>query len=793
MDRKYDFQKAEAEMKKLWEQEEIYKYQNGREREVFSIDTPPPTVSGKLHIGHVFSYTQAEMIARFKRMQGYDVFYPFGFDDNGLPTERLVERDEKIRANMLPRSEFRSRCMSTVKKYEDEFTKLWKRLGFSVDWDYEYHTISGLSQKISQKSFIQLAGQKRAYMKESPVLWCTECRTSIAQAELETKECRTSFNYLNFATPLGNLLIATTRPELLAGCVCIFVHPEDERYRKYIGKEAKVPLYGFTIPILADDTVSMDKGTGAVMCATFGDAADVEWYQEHHLEYKKVILPDGTIDKEIRYIGGMRIENARERIIELLREKGLLVRQEEIAHMVAVHERCGNNVEFIPSRQWYIDVLSEKERFLKAADEIEWHPRHFKNRYVSWVENLKWDWCISRQRYFGVPFPVWYCRDCGKPVFAQEEQLPVNPLEESPLHPCVCGCNEFIPEEAVFDTWATSSVTTLINARYGEPDDISGQIFPMGMRCQAHDIIRTWAFYSIVKSLYHTGRIPWKNIMISGFVFAKQGEKISKSKNNASGSPMELIETHSADAVRYWAANSRLGTDTFFDVEELKISKRFINKLYNAAKFVIMQLADFEKPESLEESRLLPVDRWILQRVNETTVKAAQLLDDYEVGQARHEIDELFWKDFCDYYIEIVKERLYQPLKHGQAQRYSGQTAAYYGLLGILKLYAIYVPYVTEYIYQEYYRSFEKEISLHRTMWETGSGERTCIAFGEHLKNVISDVRKNKSENRMSMKDTIPELVISCPGELMDFYRKTEMDIRACTGAEKIIFRADNE
>lgn len=789
MDKKYDFQTTEPELERFWEEQQIYRYQNGKDRKIFSIDTPPPTVSGKLHIGHVFSYTQAEMIARFKRMQGYDVFYPFGFDDNGLPTERLVEKEGKIRAHALPRSEFRSKCMHTIEKYEGEFQNLWKRLGFSVDWNLQYQTISDLSQKISQKSFIALAKSGKAYMKESPVLWCTECRTSIAQAELETRECETAFNYLNFKTPLGNLLIATTRPELLAGCVCIFVHPKDERYRDYIGQKAVVPLYNFEIPILAEETVAREKGTGAVMCATFGDSADTEWYQKHHLPYRKVILPNGKIDEKITHIGGMELRQAREHILMLLQEKNLLVKQEPIHHMVAIHERCGNPVEFIPSGQWYIDILSDKELFLKAADEIHWHPAHMKSRYRLWVENLKWDWCISRQRYFGVPFPVWYCRNCQKPLFAEEEQLPVNPLESRPLKPCSCGCNEFIPEEAVFDTWATSSVTTLINARYGEENDISEEILPMGMRCQAHEIIRTWAFYSIVKSLYHTGQIPWKDIMISGYVLAKPGEKISKSKNNASGSPMALIETHSADAIRYWAANSKLGTDTFFSEEELKTARKLIQKLYNAARFAVMQLEDFTKPESYEEAALLPVDRWILQRVNETTLRAREMLEDYEIGQARHEIDALFWKDFCDYYIEIVKERLYQPEKHGAAQRFSGQIALYYGLLGILKLYAIYMPYVTEYIYQEFYRKQEKEISLHQTLWQTGEEEKICLTFGEHLKGVIGDVRKYKTENQLSMKDAIPELTIRCPERFLAFYQQTQKDIMACTGAEKIILQ----
>ncbi len=790
MDKKYDFRKAEPELEKLWEEEEIYKYQNGRERKVFSVDTPPPTVSGKLHIGHVFSYTQAEMIVRFKRMQGYDVFYPFGFDDNGLPTERLVEKDEGIRAADLPRSEFRSKCRSTIDRYERSFTELWKRLGFSVDWDLKYKTVSNLSQKISQKSFLDLVKMNKVYRKETPVLWCTECRTSIAQAELETKDCDTMFNYVSFQTSIGDLLIATTRPELLYSCVCIFVHPEDSRYQEYIGKQARVPLYDFTIPILADDSVSMEKGTGAVMCATFGDQTDLEWYNKHNLSFKESIVANGIMKEDIPYIGGRKVTEARTAILEELKAKGLLIKQEKIVHSVAVHERCGTEVEILPSNQWYIEILSEKERLLEAAEEINWHPAHMKNRYKLWVENLKWDWCISRQRYFGVPFPVWYCKECKQPIFATEDQLPVNPLEDKPRVACSCGCEEFVPEEAVFDTWATSSVTPLINARYGEEGDISKEILPMGMRHQAHEIIRTWAFYTIVKSLYHTGQIPWKDIMISGFVLAKPGEKISKSKSNDDGSPTTLIENHSADAIRYWAANAKLGTDTFFHEEELTVSKRFITKLYNAAKFTAMQLTDYKKPADASSVKLLPIDQWMLQRVNETTIQATRLLNDYEIGQARHEIDNLFWKDFCDYYIEIVKERLYQPEKHGMEQRYSGQYALYHSLLGILKLYAIYTPYVTEYIYQDLFRSYEDTTSIHQLIWETKEIENNYLEFGEHVKEQIGEVRRKKTEQQMSMKEELPELIITCPRRLLEFYQATEGDIKACTGANKLLLRS---
>ena len=788
MDKKYDFRKTEKELQDLWEEEGIYRYQNGRDRKVFSIDTPPPTVSGKLHIGHVFSYTQAEMIARYKRMRGYDVFYPFGFDDNGLPTERLVEKDSGIRAADMPGSLFREKCMETIVAYEADFKSMWQRLGLSVDWSLQYQTVSDDTRRISQRAFLELVKQKRAYRKESPVLWCTQCRTSIAQAELEMKEQESVFNYLAFEAEGETLLIATTRPELLYGCVCVFVNPEDERYRHLAGKKARVPLYGFEIPVLTDEQASMDKGTGAVMCATYGDTADTAWCEKHGLPYKRVICPDGTIDREVPLIGGMKIRQAREAILQKLEKDGALVRREEMTHMVAVHERCGTDVEIIPSSQWYIDVLSEKERFLEAADEIRWHPAHMKSRYISWVENLKWDWCISRQRYFGVPFPVWYCKSCKEPVFAEEDRLPVNPAEEGPGKACRCGCREFIPETAVFDTWATSSVSPLINARYKEADDRSGEILPMGMRHQAHENIRTWAFYTIVRSLYHTGNIPWKDIMISGFVLAKPGEKISKSKSNGGLSPIELIETHSADAIRYWAAGAKLGTDTFFSEEDLRPSKRFLNKLYNASRFALMHLEDYRPGEGTEPV-LLPVDLWILERVKETVTDAEALLEEYETGQARKIIDELFWEDFCDYYIEIVKERLYQPEKHGAGERAGAQYALYHTLLGILKLYAIYVPYITDYIYRSYFREFEKEVSLHCLLWTAEKPDSQLLAFGSHLKEVIAGVRKEKTERQESMKEPIPQLVITSPGKLMKYYKKSGKDIMACTSAEKIIFR----
>lgn len=792
LNKKYNPSDTEKKWQEYWQNNDIYKYDYDSDKETFSIDTPPPTISGSLHIGHIFSYTQAEIIARFQRMQDKEVFYPFGFDDNGLPTERLVEKEQNARAVSMPRSEFIDKCLLTTKKYEEEFKSLWLSMGFSVDWSLQYETINPMVRKISQKAFLDMARVGKAYIKESPVLWCTTCQTSIAQAELESTEKEATFNYIPFMVDGEELIVATTRPELLYGCVCLFINPEDERYIKYIGKSAVVPLYNYEIPILSDEKVSLEKGTGIVMCATFGDITDVEWYEMHKLPYRKVVGSNDRISDNVPLISGLTVFKAREKIIEILESENLLRKSEVIAHTVSTHERCGKPIEIIPSKQWYIDILSERERYLEAADEINWYPASMKNRYITWVENLKWDWCISRQRYFGIPFPLWYCSKCGKVIFAKEEELPVNPLESKPCSECTCGSTEFIPETAVFDTWATSSLTPLINSKWNTEKDITSKLLPMGMRTQAHEIIRTWAFYTIIRSLFHTGQLPWKDIMICGFVLAKKGEKISKSKNNSASSPKELIQKHSADALRYWAAGAKLGTDTMFSEDELKTSKRFLTKLWNAASFCIMQLQDYN---GMMPKELMPIDAWIMEKVKIIEKTAAEYLNQYEIGLAKHEIDEFFWNDFCDNYLEIVKDRLYKPEIHGKEERISAQYAIYNTLLELLKLYAIYVPFITEEIYQSFYRKFEKSISIHKLQWNmiAYTNNEDILSFGENIKKLIGEVRRYKSERNLSLKEKINILNISIPEKQANYLQKTLRDIKACTWAEEIKYNTSYE
>ncbi len=786
-EKQYNGQEIEKKMQKFWQENGIYKFVRDKSKPLFSVDTPPPTVNGKLHIGHIFSYTQAEIAARYKRMNGFNLYYPFGFDDNGLPSERLVEREHGVKAFEMSRNEFTNLCIATTQKYEEEFQSLWQSLGFSCDWDLNYSTISKESQKISQKLFIDLAKAKNAYIKESPVLWCTECHTSIAQSELDPKETHSFFHYLPFLSNGKIVEIATTRPELLSGVVCVFVNPNDKRYKKLVGKQITVPLYNFEVPILTDEKVDIEKGTGAVMCATFGDSTDAEWFEKHSLPYKDIIQTNGTISKQIEYVGGLSVPAAREKIVQILKEKNLLLRSEKIEHNVSVHERCGTEIEIIPSRQWYISVCDHKERLIELGSKIKWNPAHMKARYEIWVENLKWDWCISRQRYFGVPFPVYYCKKCGKVHFAKEEDLPVNPLETPFKGKCDCGSDKFEPEAAVLDTWATSSISTVLNQQIASRHGVDKQdITPMSLRVQAHEIIRTWAFYSIVRSMFKENDIPWKEMMISGIVLAKPGEKISKSKENAILSPQELISRLSADFVRYGTANVKLGTDTFFDEQDVaETSKRFVTKLWNSCKFVLSHLQDFDSKTI--PKKLLSSDKWIIEKTNETIIQAKKYLDDYEIGLARKVIDDFFWSDLCDNYIEIVKDRLYKPLERGVQERKSAQYSIYYATLNVLKMYAIYVPHLTEYIYQKGFKELDGAKSIHLTQWENPQKiDKNILKFGDELLKAVFDARKFKTEKALSMRSEIEEATLHFSKDTLSLHKEAEQDLLACTAARKV-------
>ena len=783
LDKKYNAREKEAYWLNYWKENKIYEFKPD-ERKVFSIDTPPPTVNGKIHIGHIFSYSQTEMIARYKRLRGYNIFYPFGFDDNGLPSERLVEREQGKRAHEIGREAFSKLCYETTDKYESEFQELFSQLGVSTDWGIHYKTVSPSTIKVSQASFLDLVDKGHCYHKESPALWCNECLTSIAQAELETKTVKTTFNYIHFKTVENQevFTIATTRPELLPAIVCVFVNPEDDAHKHLIGKHAHIPVIDVEVPILADEKVDKDKGTGVVMCCTFGDQTDIEWWKKYQLPLKAIFTRDGRIIEEVPIYGGLKIKDARKKIVEDLQEAGVVEKIEELEHEVQTHERCGKEVEYAVMNQWFIDIMNHKQDFLRMGEEINWYPAHMKVRYDEWVENILWDWCISRQRYFGVPFPVWYCEACGKPVFASLENLPVNPLvDEPPVKTCSCGCSKFVPETDVMDTWATSSVTPLINMRYGEKENYESILKPMSIRTNAHDIIRTWDFYTIVKSFYHFGMRPWDNVMISGFVMANKGEKISKSKGNSKFEPIDLIHEYSADVVRYWAGSGRLGTDIIFSDETFLRGKKLINKIWNVAKFIEMHLSDFKDKEFTDYEYM---DKWAFGSFKEMEENFIHYLEEFEVGLALNTLEKFFW-NFCDNYIEIVKHRLYRPEEFGEVPRYSGQKTVYTLLYKLLQDFIIFFPFITEEIYQELYHH---EKSIHLTELKPLSFDfKEEVKNGDAIINIISEARGEKSNNNKSLKTPISFLELLVHSDLKEAIEKSIKDFRATLFIEELI------
>ncbi len=782
LEKKYNALEKESKWMNYWKENKVYEFRPDH-REVFSIDTPPPTVNGKIHIGHIFSYSQTEMIARYKRLRGYNIFYPFGFDDNGLPSERLVEKEQGKKAHEIGREEFSKLCYQTTDKYEAEFQELFSRMGVSTDWAIHYKTVSPSTIKISQTSFLDLVDKGHCYHKESPALWCNECLTSIAQAELETKTIKTTFNYINYSTTDGETFtIATTRPELIPAIVCIFVNPLDEKHKHLIGKTAHIPVIDVEVPIMADEKVAIDKGTGIVMCCTFGDQTDIEWWKKYNLPLKYIFTEDGRIADSVPNYGGLKIKDARKKIIEDLQNGGYVVKIEELEHEVQTHERCGREVEYSVMKQWFIDIMNHKDDFIKIGNEIKWHPEHMHARYDEWVNNVAWDWCISRQRYFGVPFPVWYCKECGEAIFAKKEDLPVNPLtDKPPVDKCPkCSCTEFVPETDVMDTWATSSVTPLINMKYGEKDNYEDILKPMSIRTNASEIIRTWDFYTIVKSFYHFGMRPWDNVMISGFVMANKGEKISKSKGNAKVEPIDIINNYSADVVRYWAGSGRLGTDIVFSEETLLRGRKLVNKLWNVSKFIEMHLQDYTDKEF---SDFEYIDRWILGKYQEMEEAFIKYLDDYEVGLALNILEKFFW-NFCDNYIEIVKHRLYRPEEFGDVSRYSGQKTVYTILYKLLQDFSIFFPFITEEIYQELYH---KQKSIHLTSIEPLTFDfKQEVKNGDIIVDIISQARGEKTNNNVSLKTPIKNLDLSLNKDLAFAINSSIKDFKATLFIENL-------
>ncbi len=776
-----DFAAIEEKWKSFWEREKIYRFDLRSKKKVYSVDTPPPTFSGRMHIGHACSYSQQDFIIRFKRMKGFNVFYPFGVDNNGLPTERLVEKTKKIKSKEMPREDFIKFCMDFVNKEFPGFVQDWKNIGISCDWNIMYATIDEHSRRISQWSFLDLYKKKRMERRDAPAMYCPECRTGVAQVEVEDKEIPSMFVDIIFKVDGKDLIISTTRPELLPASVAMFYHPEDKRYKHLKGKKAKVPLFNIEVPILEDKRADPEKGTGIAYCATFGDQTDMEWQKAYNLPIKEAIGRDGKMTSLAGKYNGMTIKKARDAIINDLKKEGLLIRQEKITHLVNVHERCGTEVEFIKSRQWFLKYLDLKKDMLGWGSELNWYPKFMKGRYDNWVRGLQWDWLISNQRHFGVSFPVWYCKKCGEVILAREEDLPIDPIENKPpVKQCPkCKSKEFIPETDVFNTWFTSSMTPQIIVQLMDKK-FQRKLFPMSLRPQAHEIISFWLFNTVVKSQLHFKKNPWKDVVISGFVTLK-GEKMSKSKGNVI-EPQEIMKKYGADALRFWASSSKLGKDFDYQEKDVIAGKRFLTKLINASNFVFMNLEDWDgkKPKKLEK-----IDELFLRNLGNVIFTATSRFEDYEYSRAKFNIEEFFWKGFCDNYLEIVKKRIYNEIG---GKKKSAQYTLYQSLLAILKMMAPFTPFITEEIYQNYFRKYEKDKSIHISGWpkyEKAKLKDIGLSLNKWylLTNLIARVRQEKTNARKSMNSKI---VLTLGREVKKKLKDVLEDLGSVTNAEEI-------
>lgn len=781
----YNPKESEQKWLEFWEKEKIYAFNPESKAEIYSIDTPPPTVSGKMHLGHSFSYSQQDFVARFQRMLGKNVFYPFGTDDNGLATERMIEKLKNVKGQLMKRKEFVELCLKALEEIRPDFVYDWKRIGISADFNIFYTTINKHSQKISQRSFLELYKAGRIYRKKAPFVWCPECQTAIAQVEMKDSERESRLVYMKFDTSLGEqITIATTRPELLPACVAVHINPEDKRFNKFIGAKSKIPFSGREVEITANKDVDMEFGSGIVYHCTFGDIDDVKWMEEFSIEPIEILNKDGLLNEKAGRFKGLHVKKARDAVIKALEEEGRIAKIEPIRHVVNVHERCETDIEILTTEQWFIRYLDLKDDFIKYGRKIKWHPEHMRARYENWITGLKWDWNISRQRHFGIPIPVWYCSKCSSILVADEKQLPVDPLADKPLKKCKCGSNEFTAEKDVLDTWATSSLTPDIAIELFKDKEICKKLHPMSLRPQAHDIITFWLFNTVVKSYFHHKNIPWSNVMISGWALDPRGKKMSKSKGNAID-PREMIAKYSADSLRFWAAGSRLGDDLPFQEKDLVTGNKFATKIWNASKFAFMHLEDYKgqkpaKPEMME--------RWLLSKLSKVVKTATENFMNYEYSHTKLETETFFWHTFCDNYLEIVKDRLYNAGKRGKEARESAQYGLYNSLLAVIKLMAPIMPFITEELYQTYYGKYEKTRSVHLAKWpDISMIDEHAEHIGDFVIQVVEFARRKKSEKQMSLKTPIKKLAIRAKIEETDF-EEVEAEIRAATNSEQIIF-----
>ena len=763
----YDHRAVEAAARELWEAHDIYRYDRDGNGPVFSVDTPPPYVSAAhLHVGHAMSYSQPDFIVRYRRMRGERVFYPIGFDDNGLPTERYVEQAHGVRAADMPRAEFNALCLAETPRVAERYEDLWRRLGLSVDWSLRYSTIDARCQRTAQTSFVKLHEAGYLRRAQDPILWCPEDRTSLAQADVEDLERTSRLHTIRFQP---DLLIATTRPELLPACVALYHHPGDARYAGL--ERAVVPLFGYQVPVLADESVDPDYGTGLMMVCTFGDSEDVLKWRRDGLDLRLVVEPDGRLGELAGEFAGLRLTQARSAIVKALDEAGLLVSSEPVRQVVGVHERCQTPVEFQIRPQWFVAVREHAERFRARAAEVEWTPPFMRRRLEDWIDGLKWDWNITRQRRYGVPFPVWFCAACAAPVLARLEDLPVDPLADAPpVSSCPsCGSAELTPDPDVMDTWMTSSLSPQINDGWavGGTDPA---LAPMSVRVQAFEIIRTWLFYSVVQSELLFGRVPWRTALISGWGLTEQGKKLSKRDLDSSTGPDgynryvpdDVMGKYGADAVRLWATKSRIGTDQRYNEKDIRTGRKFAVKLWNVGRFLSINLGDLDvtaaAPPPGERDI---VDRWVLAHLADTVAEVTGAFGQHDYMQAHLVASRMFWSVYCDHYLEMIKDRL---ADGGAPDRDSARWTLRESFRVLLGLFAPFAPFLTERLYQQFYRPYESTVSLHLTRWpvadECWRGDRAAVEAVDQLAVILDATRALRSGQRLGNSARLSELIL---------------------------------